>query len=198
MFDLETLFAPSDEGFPLPPARVDEPPSTPRESQSLPEPAELAQQLLAEYSDAERYALICELLRPPLEGDDPPACAGDEPDQPEEPAGLTPAVPELSALVGLHGRRNPALADDGWAVMLTCYSREPGPPGETPRRVWTYGEVSLFLGCTRNNISAFVSRAAQEQPEAEGVRLLSEDRSRAAERRAGQTLWTLQCLDGAA
>jgi hypothetical protein len=107
-------------------------------------------------------------------------------------------VPELSALVGLHGRRNPALADDGWAVMLTCYSREPGPPGETPRRVWTYGEVSLFLGCTRNNISAFVSRAAQEQPEAEGVRLLSEDRSRAAERRAGQTLWTLLHLDSAA
>ena len=192
MFNLETLFAPSDEAFPEDPPLLEEvePPSTPRESQSLPGPAELAHQLLAEYSDAERYALICELLRPPLGGDDP--------DPPEEPASPTPAVPELSALVGLHGRRNPALADDGWAVVLTRYSRDYGPPGETPRRVWTYGEVSLFLGCSPGNVSSFVSRAAQEQPEAEGVRLLSEDRSRAAERVAGQTVWTLLSLDGAA
>ena len=190
MFNLETLFAPSDEAFPedLPlldeaePAELPEP----RDAQSLPSPLELAELVRATYSDAERYALVCELVRP----------SALEQIEPEKPVGPAP-VPGLPELVGPSGRRKPVRTEDGWAVVLTRYSHDPGPSAETPRAVWTYREVGLFLGCTKKNVGDLANRAAQEQPEAEGVRLLSEDRSRAAERKTGQTLWTLLCLDSA-
>ena len=195
MFDLEALFAPGTETAEPEETQVPEQEAAAptEEAFSLPGPAELARMIAASYSPQDRYTLICSLIEPSAQPVAPVALV----EKAKEETAGTPGIPPLGQLVSHRGRRNPVLADDGTCVLLTNQTQPLPPATDFPSKVWTHAEASRFLGCGEAHLASMLARCRRDHPSVSSWRMLSQDRTRAAERSGVSAIWTLVQLDGA-
>lgn len=202
--DLELLFVPASAPgpgpigpvfTPAPPQEQAEPAADPEPAEAgvverpfaLPSPETLARLIEQHYSAEERYALICELVRPePGER----AQAEAEPEPEEEEEGLPAPQPR--------GPRTLELHEDGFACLGLNQTRELQPAEGYPQRLKNQEQLAEYLGVGLPTLSGSLVQLRKKFPRSAGLRVINGTHSRAAQQIAGQAYWFILPLPSAA